>query len=361
MQHSPDDFLLSSYRYDLPETQIAQHPPAQRGESRLLVLNRRTGHVRHSAFSRLADHLPPRALLVANSSRVLAARLSGTRSTGGKVECMLLTPLPLVLENAMKTGNGSFQAEVECLLRSSKKIQAGETLAFGSLRVAVLERGAYGLHRTLLAWQGSLSRHFAREGHIPLPPYIRRPDTPEDAERYQTVYANEVGSIAAPTAGLHFTRDLLHALTERHFAWVEICLHVGYGTFNPVRSKDIRSHRMHREYLVISQESAHAVAQAKSDGRPVVAVGTTAARALEGCAAACGTLTAFQGWTDIFLYPGSEFRVTDGLITNFHLPESSLLMLVSAFAGRENILKAYMEAVQHAYRFFSYGDAMLIV
>jgi len=361
MQLSPDDFLLSSYRYDLPEEQIAQHPPAQRGESRLLVLNRRTGHIRHSAFSKLTEHLPPRALLVANSSRVFAARLSGARFTGGKVECMLLTPLPLVLENAEDTGNGSFQAEVECLLRSSKKIQAGETLAFGSLRVVVLERGAYGLHRTLLAWQGSLSQHFARDGHIPLPPYIRRPDAPEDAERYQTVYANEEGSIAAPTAGLHFTRSLLHALAERHFAWVEICLHVGYGTFNPVRSKDIRSHRMHREYLVINQESVHAIARAKADGRPVVAVGTTAARAIEGCVAACGTLTAFRGWTDIFLYPGFTFRVLDGMITNFHLPESSLLMLVSAFAGREHILDAYAEAAQQGYRFFSYGDAMLII
>ncbi|MDR0239105.1 MAG: tRNA preQ1(34) S-adenosylmethionine ribosyltransferase-isomerase QueA [Deltaproteobacteria bacterium] len=361
MQHGPDDFLLSSYRYDLPEAQIAQHPPAQRGASRLLVLNRRTGHVRHSAFPKLADHLPPRALLVANSSRVVAARLSGSRSTGGRVECMLLTPLPLMLENARDTGNGSFQAEVECLFRNAKKIREGETLVFGPLRVAVLERGVYGRRRTLLEWQGSLGRHFAHEGHIPLPPYIRRADAPEDAERYQTVYAREEGSIAAPTAGLHFTRDLLHALTERHFAWVEICLHVGYGTFSPVRCKDIRNHHMHREYFVISPENAHAVAQAKSDGRPVIAVGTTAARALEACVAACGTPAAFKGWTDIFLYPGAEFRVTDGLITNFHLPESSLLMLVSAFAGRKNILSAYMEAVQHAYRFFSYGDAMLIV
>ena len=361
MQHSPDDFLLASYRYELPETHIAQHPPAQRGASRLLVLNRRTGHMRHSDFSRLADHLPPRALLVANSSRVVAARLSGTRSTGGKVEFMLLTPLPLVLETAQCKGDECFLAEVECLLRSSKNIRAGEALAFGALRVVVLERGSYGQHRALLEWQGSLSRYFAREGHMPLPPYIRRPDDAEDAERYQTVYAREEGSIAAPTAGLHFTRDLLHALAERHFDWVDIHLHVGYGTFSPVRCKDIRSHRMHREYFVINQESAHAVARAKADGRPVLAVGTTAARALEGCVAACGALTAFKGWTDIFLYPGSEFQVVDGLITNFHLPESSLLMLVSAFAGRENILNAYMEAVQHAYRFFSYGDAMLIV
>ncbi|MCL2124231.1 MAG: tRNA preQ1(34) S-adenosylmethionine ribosyltransferase-isomerase QueA, partial [Desulfovibrionaceae bacterium] len=298
---------------------------------------------------------------VANASRVVAARLLGTRSTGGKVECMILTPLPLVLENAWDTGNGLLAAEVECLLSSSKTIREGESLAFGPLRVVVLERGTYGQHRARLEWQGSLSRHFAREGHIPLPPYIRRPDTPEDAERYQTVYASEEGSIAAPTAGLHFTRDLLHALRARRFDRVDVQLHVGYGTFSPVRCEDIRSHRMHREYCVISPESACAVARAKSDGRPVIAVGTTAARALEGCVAACGALTAFRGWTDIFLYPGSAFYVVDGLITNFHLPESSLLMLVSAFAGRENILNAYMEAVQHAYRFFSYGDAMLIV
>ena len=361
MQHSPDDFLLSSYRYELPQAQIAQYPPAQRGESRLLVLNRSTGHIRHSDFSKLAGHLPPRALLVANASRVVAVRLSGTRPTGGKVEFMLLTPLPLVLETAQEKANGYFLAEVECLLRSSKKIREGESLVFGVLRVTVLECGPYGRHRALLEWQGSLSRHFACEGHIPLPPYIRRPENPEDVERYQTVYAKEEGSVAAPTAGLHFTRALLHEMAERHFGWVEIFLHVGYGTFSPVRCQDIRRHHMHREYLAISQESADAVGRAKADGRAVIAVGTTAARALEGCAAACGKPAAFRGWTDIFLYPGYTFQILDGLITNFHLPESSLLMLVSAFAGRKNILNAYAEAVQHAYRFFSYGDAMLIV
>jgi S-adenosylmethionine:tRNA ribosyltransferase-isomerase len=274
---------------------------------------------------------------------------------------MLLTPLPLVLETAQKKENGRFLAEVECLLRASKRIREGEVLAFGALRATVLERGPYGQCRALLEWQGSLSEHFAREGHIPLPPYIRRPDKPEDAERYQTVYAREEGSVAAPTAGLHFTRALLHTLAERHFGWVEIHLHVGYGTFSPVHCEDIRSHRMHREYLVISQKSADAVARAKSDGRPVIAVGTTAARALEGCAAACGKPTAFRAWTDIFLYPGFEFQILDGLITNVHLPESSLLMLVSAFAGRKNVLNSYLEAIQHGYRFFSYGDAMLIV
>ena len=360
MQHSPDDFLLSSYRYELPEAQIAQHPPAQRGGSRLLVLNRSTGHVRHSGFSQLAAHLPPRALLVANSSRVVAARLSGARPTGGKVEFLLLTPLPLVWE-AARYKDGRFSAEVDCLLRGSKKISAGSSLAFGALRVTVLEAGSYGQRRALLEWQGDVSRHFTREGHIPLPPYIRRRDTPEDAERYQTVYAREEGSVAAPTAGLHFTRELLHELAERRFDWVELHLHVGYGTFSPVRCTDIRRHRIHQEYLVISPESARAVAQAKADGRPVIAVGTTTARALEGCVAACGKLTAFRGWTDIFLYPGFAFQAADGLITNFHLPQSSLLMLVAAFAGRKRVLDAYAEAVQRQYRFFSYGDAMLIM
>ena len=361
MQHSPDDFLLSSYRYELPEAHIAQHPPAQRGGSRLLTLNRSTGQVRHSDFSQLAGHLPPRALLVVNASRVVAARLSGTRSTGGKVECILLTPLPLVLESAQETEKGLYQAEVECLLRSAKKLRHGESLVFGALGVTVLAHGPYGQSRALLAWQGSLSRHFAREGHIPLPPYIRRQDTPDDAERYQTVYAKEEGSIAAPTAGLHFTRELLCDLRARQFDLVEIHLHVSYGTFSPVRCEDIRHHRMHREYLVVSPESAQAVAQAKSAGRPVIAVGTTTARALEGCVAASGALTAFRGWTDIFLYPGFTFRVLDGMITNFHMPESSLLLLVAAFAGREHILGAYAEAVEQGYRFFSYGDAMLIV
>ncbi|MDR2695879.1 MAG: tRNA preQ1(34) S-adenosylmethionine ribosyltransferase-isomerase QueA [Deltaproteobacteria bacterium] len=358
---TPDDFLLANYRYSLPEAQIAQYPPAQRGGSRLLVLNRRSGRIGHSGFDQLAAHLPPRALLVANSSRVVAARLAGTRSTGGKVEFMLLTPLPLVLEAAQKQGNGRFLAEVDCLLRSSKKMRVGESLAFGALRVDVLERGPNGQHRVLLEWRGSLNRHFAREGHIPLPPYIRRRDAPEDADRYQTVYAREEGSIAAPTAGLHFTHELLHDLAQRHFEWAEIHLHVGYGTFSPVRCADIRRHRMHREYFVISPESARAVRKAKSDGRPVIAVGTTTARALEACIAARGTLTDCRGWTDIFLYPGAAFQVADGLITNFHLPESSLLMLVAAFAGRERVLGAYAEAVKKQYRFFSYGDAMLIV
>jgi S-adenosylmethionine:tRNA ribosyltransferase-isomerase len=213
----------------------------------------------------------------------------------------------------------------------------------------------------LLEWRGNLSRHFAREGHIPLPPYIHRRDAPEDAERYQTVYAKEEGAIAAPTAGLHFTHELLYALSERHFDCVEICLHVGYGTFSPVRCHDIRRHHMHREYVSISNDTARTLAHAKASGRPVIAVGTTTVRALEGCFAANGKLAAFRGWTDIFFYPGCEFQVVNGLITNFHLPESSLLMLVSAFAGREHVLDAYAEAVKQNYRFYSYGDAMLIV
>ena len=361
MYPGPDDFLLSSYGFELPAAQIALHPPAHRGASRLLVLNRRTGHILHGDFPRLADHLPPRALLVLNASRVVAARLSSTRSTGGKVEFILLTPLPLVLEAARNTEGGRFLAEVDCLLRSSKKIREGEAFTFGALRVTARERDPHGQRRALLEWQGSLSQHFAREGHIPLPPYIRRQTVPEDAVRYQTVYAKEEGSVAAPTAGLHFTHDLLCELSDRNFDWEEICLHVGYGTFSPVRCEDIRHHHMHREYLDISQETVRAIARAKSDGRPVIAVGTTTVRALEGCVAACGKLTAFRGWTDIFLYPGSAFRVVDGLITNFHLPESSLLLLVCAFAGREKLLRAYAEAIRQKYRFFSYGDAMLIV
>jgi S-adenosylmethionine:tRNA ribosyltransferase-isomerase len=292
---------------------------------------------------------------------VVSARLWGTRATGGQVEFILLTPLPLVLDAAQDKGSGLFQAEVECLLHSSRKMRKGESLAFNTLRVIVLETGPYGQHLALLEWRGNLSRHFAREGHIPLPPYIHRRDAPEDAERYQTVYAKEEGSIAAPTAGLHFTHELLFALSERHVECVEICLHVGYGTFSPVRCQDIRRHHMHREYVVLSRESARAVAQAKTDGRPVIAVGTTTVRALEGCMAAGGQLAAFRGWTDIFMYPGYEFQVADCLVTNFHLPESSLLMLVSAFAGREHVIEAYHEAVKQNYRFFSYGDAMLIV
>lgn len=362
------DFLLTGYDYELPEDRIAQHPPETRGLSRLLVLDRTAGALTHARFADLADHLPEGALLVANNSKVLPARLLGHRPTGGKVEFLLLTPLPLVTPLAATAHSGGVEpgwsvAEVEGLLRASKPLRPGDELAFGEdIRVEVVRKGDFGRSTVLLHWRGELAALFAREGHLPLPPYIRRADGDEDRDRYQTVFAREdrLGSVAAPTAGLHFTPALRETLAARGHGWAEVTLYVGYGTFSPVRCADIREHAMHREYVEVTRETVDAVARAKAEGRPVVAVGTTSCRVLEGVTAACGRLEAFTGWTDIFMYPGYDFKVVDHLITNFHLPESSLLMLVSAFAGRERVLAAYREAIDEGYRFFSYGDAMLL-
>lgn len=363
---SDDDFLLRSYDYELPPEQIAQFPPDVRGTSRLLTMNRFGQlNLEHHAFADLPDLLPPGALLVANNSRVLQARLLGSRSTGGKVEFLLLTPLPLVVAQARPrrdVANG-WSADVSGLVRSGGSIREGECVRFGAgISVTVLETGPFGQRRVRLDWQGDIQAAFAATGHIPLPPYIKRPDGEEDAGRYQTVYSrmDKTGSVAAPTAGLHFTEDLRQKLADRGFGWAEVTLYVGYGTFSPVRSEDIRRHQMHREYIEVGEDTVQAIREARAAGRPVIAVGTTSTRALEGAAEVCGTLQPYTGWTDIYLYPGRRFRVVDGMITNFHLPESSLLLMVSAFAGRERMLAAYREAVAAGYRFFSYGDAMLI-
>ncbi|MCR5561906.1 MAG: tRNA preQ1(34) S-adenosylmethionine ribosyltransferase-isomerase QueA [Desulfovibrio sp.] len=364
------DYLLTSYDFELPPERIAQFPPAKRGDSRLLVMPRKgpeevLPELIHTNFSALPNFLPKDALLVVNNSRVLQARLLGQRSTGGKVEFLLLTPLPLLLAAAKADpadGEGAFRAEAEGLLRCGARVRDGETFTFGRIGVTVLSSGAFGHRRVSLFWRGDLAQAFAETGHIPLPPYIRRADTAEDRERYQTVYArnDKSGSVAAPTAGLHFTPAMRETLSQRGIEWAEVTLYVGYGTFSPVRCEDIRTHVMHKEYIEIPQATADAVNLAKKAGRAVVCVGTTSLRTLEGVAAACGQVQAWSGWTDIFLYPGQEIRVADALITNFHLPESSLLMLVSAFAGRRRMLSAYREAVARGYRFFSYGDAMLI-
>ncbi|MDE7371577.1 MAG: tRNA preQ1(34) S-adenosylmethionine ribosyltransferase-isomerase QueA [Desulfovibrio sp.] len=363
----PADFLLESYRFPLPEAQIAQFPPEVRGASRLMVLGRGSGAPQHAMFGELASRLPEGALLVANNSRVLPARLAGLReATGGRVEFLLLTPLPLLLA---QPGAGEDAADsprcavAESLVRSGGRLREGERLTLaGGITATLQEKGPFGRHQVRLEWQGDLAGAFIRAGEMPLPPYIRRPAGPEDAERYQTVYSrpDKTGSAAAPTAGLHFTPGLRAELAARGFLWREVTLYVGYGTFSPVRCQDIREHQIHSEYMEIPEDTARAVREARAEGRPVVAVGTTSARALEGCAAQSGEVRPFAGWTDIFLYPGRPFRVIDGLVTNFHLPESSLLMLVSAFAGRKRVLAAYAEAVARGYRFFSYGDAMLI-
>ena len=402
------EFLLSSYRFDLPEAQIAQCPPVVRGASRLMVLPRQQGPVQHALFAELISHLPENCLLVANNSRVVPARLFGQRPTGGRVDCLVLTPLPLVQgqpcacppkPEAATHGTGWHRAEIEGLLRSSKKVAQGETVAFSPrLQATLLERGEFGHTALAFYWQGDLLEAITEAGRLPLPPYIKRQqgtvetETAQadaalqldtmDAERYQTVYAHsgKAGSVAAPTAGLHFTPALKEALLASGRQWAEVTLYVGYGTFSPVRCEDIRQHPMHAEYAELSPATATAIAAAKQEGRPVITVGTTSTRLLEGIwqvqhagqeqeqeqqkpnivEPAPFSLAPFQGWINTFLYPGKQFHVIDGLITNFHLPESSLLMLVSALAGRERVLDAYAEAVQQGYRFFSYGDAMLI-
>ena len=403
---SMPDHLLSSYDFVLPETQIAQTPPAQRGQSRLLVV-RKSGPdgpafsvasgsppvppspVMHEGmFADILHCLPPRCLLVVNNTRVVPARLFGSRASGGRVEFLLLTPPPL-LEPAPTEAppwaageEGWFCAEAEGLLRSSKKVREGERVTFApDFCLEMLERGEYGRCRVRLFWQGELPPLLERLGTLPLPPYIHREKAAgraatgcgewgSDRERYQTAYAREdkAGSVAAPTAGLHFTPDLLAGLACSGREIAEVTLYVGYGTFSPVRAEDIRDHAMHAEYVELSAEAVLAVLRAKEEGRAVVAVGTTATRALEGVYAALHedglerpALKPYAGWINIFLYPGKSFHIIDGLVTNFHLPRSSLLMLVSALTGRERMLAAYDHAVRAGFRFFSYGDAMLIV
>lgn len=363
MDSTPTDFLLSSYRYDLPEASIAQFPPDTRGQSRLLVMERKSGALTHTDFARLGEYLPQGALLLTNNSRVLQARLLGTRPSGGKVEFLLLTPLPLVVAAAVPHKDGSFSAEANGLVRTGGRINEGDKIEFGAgISVTVLESGPFGQRRVKLDWRGDLAAAFAATGHIPLPPYIKRPDDDEDQSRYQTIFSRQekTGSVAAPTAGLHFTEELQADLSAQGFSWAELTLYVGYGTFSPVRCEDIRRHRMHREYVEMSEETAAAINAAKQEGRPVIAVGSTSTRAVEGVFELCGKVQPFTGWTDIFLYPTRPPKVIDGMITNFHLPESSLVMMVAALAGRQNVLDAYAEAQRQSYRFFSYGDAMLI-
>lgn len=357
-----EDHLLSSYDYDLPDTSVAQTPADRRDGSRLAVLPRSGGAVVWTLFEHLAGHLPPGALLVANNSRVFPARLLGAKPSGGRVEFLLLTPLPMVQARPGKAP-GWLEADVEGLARASRGPRPGEVVEFSSdFRLTVTERGDFGRVRGVLAWTGDLSTRVEALGRLPLPPYIRHEADSLDLERYQTLHArpDKAGSVAAPTAGLHFTPAVRESLRTHGFDWCEATLYVGYGTFSPVRTPDIRNHAMHREWLELPGDTARAVLRAKAEGRPVVAVGTTSARILEGVARARGGVEPWSGETDIFISPGYEFQVVDGLITNFHLPRSSLLMLVSALAGRERILDAYREALSRGFRFFSYGDAMLL-
>lgn len=346
------DFELANYSYELPQDQIAQHPPAQRGKSRLMALTRKdTSAPLDTAFDRILDLLPKGSLLVANNSRVIHARLTGLRPNGGQAEFLLLTPPQMML---------AAPAPVEGLLRPAAKIHLGDRLRFGKIELEIVQKGDFGKCRGMMTWPGDLADSLDRYGALPLPPYIKRKPDSADEQRYQTVYASNAGSLAAPTAGLHFTPEMIESLTYAGHEWLEISLHVGYGTFSPVRANDIRKHEMHAEFVEISPRAAGQINTAKAEGRPIIAVGTTSCRALEASADANGIIAPRSGMVDIFIYPGHKFRIIDGLLTNFHLPCSSLLMLVSAFAGRERVLAAYRHAVDQGYRFFSYGDAMLI-
>ncbi|MDR1604698.1 MAG: tRNA preQ1(34) S-adenosylmethionine ribosyltransferase-isomerase QueA [Gracilibacteraceae bacterium] len=345
------------FDYLLPPELIAQTPLPERDASRLLVLARAGDRpAEHRIFRDLPEYLRPGDLLVLNNTRVLPARLRGRKTgTGGRVEVLLLRPL------AAPAPGGEYLWEV--WPRSSARLRAGQTVEFadgllrGTLRDAA--GGTAGTRLMSFAPVGDWEEALRFAGSVPLPPYITAPLA--DPERYQTVYAQEPGSAAAPTAGLHFTPALLERLERAGVEKREILLHVGLGTFRPVRTDRVETHVMHGEYYRLDAATAAAVRRAKAEGRRVIAVGTTAVRALEAAAARTGSPEAGEGRTEIFIYPGFQFRVTDALITNFHFPRSTLLMLVSAFAGRENILTAYAEAVRRQYRFYSFGDAMLIV
>lgn len=444
------DFQLSSYDFELPEELIAQVPCVERGADRLYVLNRQGGasvsgggQDELAAFSDLPALLPPNSLLVANNSKVARARILGQRPSGGVLEVMLLSPPPLLEATAVKNGK-EYCAIAQALLRPAKKIKVNQRydLALG-LAVRILEKQDFGQAKVELIWSaegspksplaqgstgctarhsltrnshpegsansatGTLSRLIAETGRLPLPPYIKREPSAEDAERYQTIYADDskAGSLAAPTAGLHFTPEIKKSLEAAGHEWAELTLFVGYGTFSPVRVLDIRDHEMHPEYVDLPAATVRQILAAKAEGRPVFAVGTTSARVLEGVAAelaeqneqtdslsikentvgtpgfishsgagkaasgllnsgllsfAPALLAPKEGWLNCFIHPGKPIRVIDGLITNFHLPESSLLMLVSALTGRERLLESYQRAVAERLRFFSYGDAMLI-
>jgi S-adenosylmethionine:tRNA ribosyltransferase-isomerase len=345
---------VADFDFELPVRLIAQYPPAQRGESRLLVLDRRSGDMVHTVFSRLPDFLRDSDRLVLNDTRVLPARLLGTRvPSGGAVECLLLRPV----------ADGTTVAEWEALMHPGQKLRPGSRVRFErgdrSIDGEVLERHFYGRRTIRLSTDGDLLEAIEAIGHIPLPPYIQRADTSDDRERYQTVYARHPGSIAAPTAGLHFTRPLLDALEQAGVELVHVTLRVGYGTFKPVRVDDIEEHRVDAESFSVSEGAAAALARARTEGARIVAVGTTTTRVLESPAPDHPGSQSRE--TDLFIRPGHEFRMVDGLITNFHLPRSSLLMLVAAFGGHDRVLAAYREAVAREYRFYSYGDAMLVI
>ena len=336
----------SDFDFYLPEKLIAQTPLERRDASRLLALDRETGATSHHHFYDLPQFLRPGDCLVLNNSRVLPARLIGHRPTGGACEVLLL----------IDRGEGLW----ECLVRPGRKLRPGAQVSFGDGQLTATVEGELpdGKRFVRFHYQGIFLEILEELGKMPLPPYIK--EELQDQERYQTVYSKVTGSAAAPTAGLHFTPELLERVQKMDVKVCYVTLHVGLGTFRPVKAEEITDHEMHAEFCQISQETANTINETKKNGGRVICVGTTSCRTIESFAGEDGTMTERSGWTSIFIYPGYKFKVLDALITNFHLPQSTLIMLVSALAGRENVLAAYQEAVREKYRFFSFGDTMII-
>ena len=338
---------VKDFDFYLPEELIAQHPLEKRDESRLMVVDKTTGKIEHKIFKEIVDYLEPGDCLVLNNTRVMPARLIGAKeASGGRMEFLLLKRID---KNSWET-----------LVKPGRRAQLGSRFVFGNgeLKAEVIGMGSEGNRIVRFEYDGIFEEVLDRLGQMPLPPYIK--ETLEDKERYQTVYSKEVGSAAAPTAGLHFTEELLQRIREKGVNIAFITLHVGLGTFRPVKVEKIEEHTMHSEYYVMSKETADLINSTKEIGKRVIAVGTTSNRTLETIADENGRVKEQSGWTDIFIYPGYKFKVVDALITNFHLPESTLIMLVSAFAQKDIIMNAYNTAVEQKYRFFSFGDAMFL-
>lgn len=352
----PESYLLEQYDYELPPELIAQVPCHSRDASRLLVLDRSRSAVEHRRFAELVDFLRAGDVLVVNDTRVVGARLRGCKATGGKVELLVLDPYKEPRQGAREG--------YQCLIKAAKRTAPGALIDFdGGVQAEILSPGSNGKAQVRFLGDRPLLELLEQVGEVPLPPYISRKggDLPvDDTTAYQTVYARNPGAVAAPTAGLHFTENLLRRIGEKGVERVPVTLHVGYGTFAPIRVEDVRDHRMHSEYASISTAAAARIRKAQVEGRRIIAVGTTVVRILEWTALQCGGITHFAGPCTHYIYPGYRFRVIDALITNFHLPKSTLLLLVSAFAGKEAILNAYRDAIAKSYRFFSYGDAMFI-
>lgn len=337
---------VSEFNYELPEELIAQAPIEKRDESRLMVLNKQQQTIEHKTFKNIIDYLEAGDVLVRNNTKVIPARLYGKKETGANVEFLLLNHI---------------EGDIwECIVRPGNKLHVGNKVIFGEglLTADILEIMAGGTRKVEFHYEGIFNEILDQIGLMPLPPYIH--EELKQKERYQTVYAKYNGSAAAPTAGLHFTEELLRKLQEKGVVIANVTLHVGIGTFRPVKEETVEAHEMHSEHYYIKQEDADKINQAKKNGKRIIAVGTTSCRVLETVADENGYIQATEGDTQIFIYPGYRFKILDGLITNFHLPQSTLLMLVSALAGKDYIMKAYQQAVQEKYRFFSFGDAMLI-